>query len=602
MILKLSDYQEVQPSNEAEGLYSEYLQGHLATFLSYLAFWQDVLEHCRSVDVRQTLLDHLQVLFLQQLLYPSMLESSDVDGGSAVAVLTYLRQILDALDHAELVNMILQYLLALPEPTRPRSPTALKRKSSLLLLAQPPNEDDAMNPTLFSLIDLLQNSVTSSNPETAIAALKLTTVILSKNHFYAIDTLVQTQSRSSQDLRRTHGALNAEVETYIALAESIAGISGLDEAYDAHLKDAMRLIESHACSSRLLDLGALTGSTATKPLPNPFGAGEVTSHIVGRGDAFMQKLFRGLSNFLANNVELNLAITETIVTLLTCPYFGLEGWLAVDPRHYAYALSQVNEGSDPVRNARRRPTWDAEHAPVLMATIRRIVDELDKLNEEIKDLDGLIASRKQTFRLHAEIEDGLKNAPRAKSTPGLNEISPPITAQASSFQQRFLETFSNTPSRSQSRGRQMDSTSSPSNGNGNVLSQYAPGLVSPPSSSRSRQRRSEDGAAKENSKNVESTEHQLLEDVMRAAGEERLNQRIRFPLRRRSWKEGAVNANTENENTPATTEKMADETLEAREATLGHILTNAVILQEFVLEITAILQVRASMFDEVAFV
>jgi hypothetical protein len=602
MILKLSDYQEVQPSNEAEGLYSEYLQGHLATFLSYLAFWQDVLEHCRSVDVRQTLLDHLQVLFLQQLLYPSMLESSDVDGGSAVAVLTYLRQILDALDHAELVNMILQYLLALPEPTRPRSPTALKRKSSLLLLAEPPNEDEAMNPNLFSLIDLLQNSVTSSNPETVIAALKLTTVILSKNHFYAIDTLLQTQSPSSLDLRRTHGALNAEVETYIALAESIGGISGLDEAYDSHLKDAMRLIESHACSNKLLDLGAITGSTATKPLPNPFGSGAVTSHIVRRDDAFMNKLLHGLSNFLANNIELNLALTESIVTLLTCPHFGLEDWLAVEPRHYSYASSEVVEGSDPTGNARRRPVWDADHAPALMATIRDLTDELDKLKEEFKDLDGLIASRKQAFRLHAEIEEGLKNAPHTRSIPNPNDVSSPNTNQASSFQQRFLDTFSNTPSRSQSRGRQMNITSSPSNGDGSLLSQYAPGLASPPSSSRSRQGDSEDGSARGHIGNVQSTEHQLLEDVMRAAGEERLKQRITFPVRTRIPRGGTTNTDSGTTSAAEVVEETTVGAVGTREASLGHVLTNAVILHEFVLEITAIMQVRASMYDEVAFV
>lgn len=68
MILKLSDYAEMKSNQQAVSLYSEDFQGHMATFLSYLAFWQDVLEHCRSVDVRLTLIDHFQVLFLQQLL------------------------------------------------------------------------------------------------------------------------------------------------------------------------------------------------------------------------------------------------------------------------------------------------------------------------------------------------------------------------------------------------------------------------------------------------------------------------------------------------------------------------------------------------------
>lgn len=67
-ILVLSDYSSSPLSFGAESSNSPEFQTHLETFLSYLIFWQDVLEHCRSADVKQTLLDHFQVLFLQQLL------------------------------------------------------------------------------------------------------------------------------------------------------------------------------------------------------------------------------------------------------------------------------------------------------------------------------------------------------------------------------------------------------------------------------------------------------------------------------------------------------------------------------------------------------
>lgn len=53
---------------DAEKTTSPEFQAHLATFLSYLVFWQDVLEHCSSEDIKQSLLDHFKFLFLQQLL------------------------------------------------------------------------------------------------------------------------------------------------------------------------------------------------------------------------------------------------------------------------------------------------------------------------------------------------------------------------------------------------------------------------------------------------------------------------------------------------------------------------------------------------------
>lgn len=69
LVLSLSDYAEMQSNPQAESFFGEDLHNHLVTFLSYLTFWQDVLEHCRSTDVRHTLIDHFQILFLQQLLY-----------------------------------------------------------------------------------------------------------------------------------------------------------------------------------------------------------------------------------------------------------------------------------------------------------------------------------------------------------------------------------------------------------------------------------------------------------------------------------------------------------------------------------------------------
>lgn len=67
-ILALSDYQHPIETSEIVSSVSPDFQGHMETFLSHLVFWQDVLNHCKSVEVKQTLLEHFQVIFLQQLL------------------------------------------------------------------------------------------------------------------------------------------------------------------------------------------------------------------------------------------------------------------------------------------------------------------------------------------------------------------------------------------------------------------------------------------------------------------------------------------------------------------------------------------------------
>jgi hypothetical protein len=68
-VLALSDYRHPTTSKEIVSSASEDFQAHMDTFLSHMVFWQDVLEHCKSVEVKQTLLEHFQVIFLQQLLY-----------------------------------------------------------------------------------------------------------------------------------------------------------------------------------------------------------------------------------------------------------------------------------------------------------------------------------------------------------------------------------------------------------------------------------------------------------------------------------------------------------------------------------------------------
>lgn len=67
-VLAFSDYQHPTPTFEIVSSCSPDFQLHLETFLSHLLFWQDVLNHCRSVEVKSTLLEHFQVIFLQQLL------------------------------------------------------------------------------------------------------------------------------------------------------------------------------------------------------------------------------------------------------------------------------------------------------------------------------------------------------------------------------------------------------------------------------------------------------------------------------------------------------------------------------------------------------
>ena len=526
-----------------------------------------------------------------------------------MAVLTYLRRILGALDHPELVHMILHYLLALPDwasmtPTTPRTPVAASRRMSLMLLNTPEDEEDQMNPSLFSLVDLILSSTTSRNSQTVISALKLITIILGKNHGYAIGTLIKTVDVHHREIHRTLGALNAEMDMYLSLAIGLAGENGVDEAYETHVKDKMRLLETHPCSLKELAL-------PNSPLHNSIhfdseGRRDVNPHYLIPEDPLFKSLLDLFVTFLANDVETNLALTEAIINLGACAQLRLEGWLCVDPSSYKHSepLDQESEQlegtTEDLFKAARQPTWDASATPPLLACLQSVYTQVEILRKDIQNFDEQLSNRKQAFKIHEEISEAVNSVPpKPKTTRPSAELPPGTwTPQIP----KYVLDSSATPSRTQSpRGRKEGlakangptSSPAPSKRGSQTLSNSPSRGLSPLPAPQSTQRQT-------------TLMADVISNMNEFAKSEALKRRIKFKKRSESHevevitadKPGSDPEDTESASAPGANEDGVIE----KEASLGHILTNVVILQEFVLEVVALLQVRASLFNEVKFV
>ncbi|KAH6625567.1 Retinoic acid induced 16-like protein-domain-containing protein [Boeremia exigua] len=604
LVLSFSDYVETKPNNDTENLHTDEFQSHIGTFLSYLAFWQDVLEHCRSADVRHTLIDHFHVLFLQQLLYPSLLESSDADGGSSVAVLTYLRRILDALDHPELVHMILQYLLALPDRAitgrAPRSSAAVKRRRTLVLMTQSEKEEERLNPSLFNLVDLILGSTDSRNSQTVTSALKLTTVILGKNHSYGLGSLIKVMNVHYKEPHRTAGALNIELETYLNLAIGLAGEDGVDEAYEMHLRDTQSLLESHPCSLKTLALPPTQGSGYYESAES--SGREVHQHYLIPEDPLFKSLIELLLTFLTNDVETNLALTEAVINLGTCSQLRLEGWLSVDPADYRFedtvpeTIVFSNDSLRDVYMASRTPTWNPSATPQLLACIQNVHAQVAALRADVPDWDEHVTHRKNAFRFHEEMHDAMKQAVmQPKAVQQLPEA--PVGSWTPQLPKHVLDN-SATPSRAQSpRGRKDTLSEHKSSQASSPAPSKAASLASPPPGTSSPLQ----GGKRQTT---------LFSDIdANLAGfrqSDLLRRRIRFRRPAGSQDVEVMLSKyqpppkepTDDTSAGAETSKEQDD---IREASLLHIITNVVVLQEFVLELVALMQVRASLFNEIKF-
>ncbi|USW52810.1 Putative FHF complex subunit HOOK interacting protein [Septoria linicola] len=583
-VLAMSDYATTHPRATAESAFSERHKSHMATFLSYLAFWQDVLDHCRSSDVKQTLLDHFQILFLQQLLYPSLLQSSDTDAGSSIAVLTYMTAMLESLEYPDLINMMLKYLLAIdedddappstpqtPRPSDglPRSPTTIRRRQSLLLLSVPKDPNDAVEPALFNLVDLITNNVGSRNSQTVYAALKLASTLTTRHKRYALENLLKTRRSRSTAAERTVGALELEIEKYMSVAASLHQHYALDTAYSRHCEDVRYCIEAQVS---LLPIATPTTDVA-----------DMGSIVLASEDPLMRTMVALLRTFYTNSIDVNLELSQALIAIFQCVELQLDHWIALKPSAYRsdelagarrpWQASLDNEQQDAWSRVCKQicvPTWSSEAAPILFKELDALSVELQAVRSRIPNLDQLIAGRKVMLQASGVDATALSDPPSAMGSPEPRRAMLDVP--------NALQGISRDSSRSSlSRGRAADGKASDT-----VTGSSATSPIASRTTSTARANQASKSPPSGSFFRPPPPETPSTTDV--------LMQMIAFPSRAEASAESTSEGNEADdakENRPGT-----------QSASLNHVLTNVVVLQEFVLELTAVLQVRAAVLGD----
>ncbi|KFA69102.1 hypothetical protein S40285_00072 [Stachybotrys chlorohalonatus IBT 40285] len=678
-ILALSDYEHPVSNYEIVSSCSLEFQSYLDTFLNHLLFWQDVLNHCKSVEVKTTLLEHFQIIFLQQLLYPSLLESSDIDGGSSVAVLTYLRRILESLDHPDMINLILHYLLALPdtipEPTSNAETSvsdARKRKSMNLASMLAEKTDTSVTPLLFNLVDLILACLRSRNQQTIHVTLQLVSAILKKHHKYAITTLLRTEVLS-RTRRRTVGAHEQEIEYLMYMAGLLGGADTFNEVYENVLRDTLLRLESHPCSLRLV---ALRSASATQEVADglPGAPKEVSAHTLRPDDPLLNSMLDLLETFFVNPVETNLSVTETLVWLGICGYMSIEGWLSRHPNDYVFGdevadadveadvTSPLSDETNPIagrdvdpsemeENARikaltqcrRRPRWTQESVPRVLDIVKRLCDQVTAYKKSIPRFEELVQQRRESFQAADSVQENplpvRKEPPVQQGTPERQKAdaisrnaSPSRPSAFEGFAQRLLSELG-TPSRTGSpRGRKEQSRSSgtmspaqtPSGQSASKPSPFAPmeTALSPRDKSGNLVGRGQSPIGHADAVQDGFVESQAA--AFAAIDQSILTRRVGLPSRKKvtpiplDFNKGPVSEPAEAEQ-PAeagelkSTDGEGNDTREEEDeaaatpttettASVSHIATNVIIFQSFVMELASLMQIRASLFDEVRFV
>ena len=185
-------------------------------FLTLLVFLQDVLRRNNSQEnvdasalvgtaIVQSILDAVRRIFLENVLYPSILECSDVDG-SAVAVMSYIEIMVRTLREGPLANLLVNFLVSednddsrfrqrtqalvtlgdqdYPPVSSDEKKKSRRRQSSAMTLLEM-EAPESRKPSdyftsmgRFTLKDLLLSNLRSKSQPTATSALQLLQTML----------------------------------------------------------------------------------------------------------------------------------------------------------------------------------------------------------------------------------------------------------------------------------------------------------------------------------------------------------------------------------------------------------------------------------------
>ncbi|KAG1756798.1 Retinoic acid induced 16-like protein-domain-containing protein [Suillus paluster] len=203
-------------------------KSRLDHFLKLLEFLQDILRRNTIRDppessldasalvgtsIMHSILDAVRRIFLENVLYPSILECSDLDG-SAVAVMSYIDIMIRTLEPGQLSALLVEFLmsednddtsrlrphsrmlnLSTPPRAADRGPKLRRRKSSAMVLLEmeaPESQRQSEYFTSmgrFTLKDLLLSNLRSKNQATVAAALQLFQTMLSQRCHVSINGL-----------------------------------------------------------------------------------------------------------------------------------------------------------------------------------------------------------------------------------------------------------------------------------------------------------------------------------------------------------------------------------------------------------------------------
>ncbi|KAH7343469.1 Retinoic acid induced 16-like protein-domain-containing protein [Rhizoctonia solani] len=347
--------------------------------------------------ISEAILRAFKRVFLENILYPSILECSDADG-SAVAVLSYIESMLRTLQTGRLTDTLVKYLVsegtdsgrpveATDSATRAIKKNRRKSSAMTLLEREPANKRQSTYYSSlgrFTLKDLIFSNLKSEFPSTATASLKLLHCLLEQHcemctdqllsvigdpqatafPATALPTVLETletplDSDSDEEFVYPGEAVNPpSLKNSPPFAKLISGATHKTTTYATHERELGLYLSlvSRISPSKELDVFSTGYENYVRDALETVQSeicycrtldGDLTctgwKHRLQPNDSLLKLLLRALRQFFIQTPEFNVALTGVLTAISCCPNRSMAGWLCFD-------VESQPPGSKPFQN------------------------------------------------------------------------------------------------------------------------------------------------------------------------------------------------------------------------------------------------------------
>lgn len=311
-------------------------QKDLDVFLSYLLFWQDMLTFAqKSTSLTKNLVYHFDVLFVRQLLYNSIVESTDYSGGYSDSLLSILTSILETLNHDLLSQAIVCYFIGHPVSHAQAVTSSNARPPSSISLYS-----FKQGSPILTLGDVICSTLADDSSK-RVHALRLCCVLFFKYYPYTMDTLIPIKRSvpANGGSLKTLTVVQSVCKSVLSDIMDSVTMNGKVDQYkrDIELMAERTPFPSPSLQKRYLAEELMRLETSGQILLKQnyphytlrmHQLQEQELSNIDKADENLLTIIMGklLPNFFTNSISENLTLTLVIIELGTCGWLNLEGW------------------------------------------------------------------------------------------------------------------------------------------------------------------------------------------------------------------------------------------------------------------------------------